>query len=229
MNFKETKVASQKTFFSFCQQFYKPFLMVLGILILVLVTRYFHIIDVFLNDKTLLRHGLQGKVVFLIIAIIMCAVGFPRQIVCFTAGIVYGFLIGTVLATIATICGALLAFGWALWLGHQWAQKYLEHAKLRWISNFIRQHPFSSVLTCRLMPVGSSLLVNMAAGVVGIHFWPFIMATFLGSLPQTLVFVLLGGGVRIGHTDQIIFSLILLALSAGLGAFLMRKTITNKN
>ncbi|MDI2112824.1 TVP38/TMEM64 family protein [Commensalibacter nepenthis] len=214
---------------SILKQFYKPCLMVLGIILVAFFARYFHGLDLFLKDHRLLKSGIQGQIIFLLIAILMCAVGFPRQVVCLTAGVVYGFWLGFLYATIATIVGAVITYSWALWLGKDWGAKYLAHSKLKKISHFIRSNPFSAVLMCRLMPVGSSVVLNTTAGVVGVGYLPFLAATILGSMPQTIVFVLLGGGVRIGHTGQIILSAVLFTLSAGLGIFLMKRSFSKKN
>lgn len=210
-------------------QVIKPLCMVFGIVIVLLLARYFHGFDLFLNDHTLLRRGIKGPLIFLSIAIIMCMVGFPRQLVCLTAGVVYGFWLGIFYATIATVIGALLAYNWARWLGHEWGKKYLSHAKLKKIHHFIQTNPFHTVLICRLMPVGSSVLLNTMAGIVGISVMPFICATFLGSFPQTVVFVLLGGGIRIGHFGQITLSLFLLAVSILAGLILMKRSFNKKD
>ena len=79
------------------------------------------------------------------------------------------------------------------------------------------------------MPVGSSVLLNTMAGIVGISVMPFICATFLGSFPQTVVFVLLGGGIRIGHFGQITLSLLLLAVSILAGLILMKRSFNKKD
>lgn len=210
-------------------QVIKPLCMVFGIVIVLLLARYFHGFDLFLNDHTLLRRGIKGSLIFLSIAIIMCMVGFPRQLVCLTAGVVYGFWLGIFYATIATVIGALLAYNWARWLGREWGKKYLSHAKLKKIHHFIQTNPFHTVLICRLMPVGSSVLLNTMAGIVGISVMPFICATFLGSFPQTVVFVLLGGGIRIGHFGQITLSLLLLAVSILAGLILMKRSFNKKD
>lgn len=207
----------------------KPLLMVFGIVLIFLLARYFHGFDLFLNNHTLLRHGVKGPLIFLGIAILMCTIGFPRQVVCLTAGVVYGFWFGILYAAVATILGAVLAYFWARWLGREWGKKYLAHQKLKKIHQFIQTNPFHTVLICRLMPVGSSVLLNTTAGIVGIPLLPFLTATFLGSSPQTIVFVLLGGGIRIGHTGQIMVSLILLLVSIGIGVILMKRSFGKKD
>lgn len=209
-------------------QFFKPVCMVFGIVAVFLLARYFHGFDLFLNNHTLLRRGVKGPVIFLLIAIIMCMIGFPRQVVCLTAGVVYGFWFGILYATIATVMGAVLAYNWAKWLGRDWGEKYLSHSKLKKIQRFIRTNPFHTILICRLMPIGSSVLLNTTAGIIGIPFLSFVGATFLGSFPQTIVFVLLGGGIRIGHTGQIIVSLVLFLISIGIGIVLMRRNFNKK-
>jgi len=50
------------------------------------------------------------------------------------------------------------------------------------------------VMLIRLCPVGSNFLTNYLAGVTAIPFWTFLTASFLGYLPQSFIFALLGSG-----------------------------------
>ncbi|CAK7193101.1 hypothetical protein COMNV_01314 [Commensalibacter sp. Nvir] len=203
--------------------------MVLGILLVIGLVHYFHGMDLVINKRNVFQHDVKGQFLFLSLIIILCTVGFPRQVVCFTSGVLYGFEMGILYAVVATVLGAIFAYLWALWLGGEWAKKYLAHKKIKKLDKFIRENPFSSVLMFRLMPVGSSLLLNVTCGIIGIRFTSFVAAAFLGSTPQTIVFVLLGSGVRIGHMGQISLSLILFLASAFLGLWLMKSSFARKS
>lgn len=176
-----------------------------------------------------LRDGLRGRLLFLLAGTLICAVGMPRQAVCFAGGIAYGLLAGVLLSSLATVAGCLLGFLWARLAGRDWARRRLEGSTGGWLARLDRlvsHKPFAAILTVRLLPVGSSLALNLAAGVLGVAVLPFAIATLLGSLPQTVIFTLLGGGTRIGHGVQVVLAIVLFAASGAAGLMLMRRQDT---
>jgi uncharacterized membrane protein YdjX (TVP38/TMEM64 family) len=73
------------------------------------------------------------------------------------------------------------------------------------------------------MPVGNNLALNLLAGMSGIAALPFLAATAIGYLPQTLVFALLGKGVRVDGGWQIGIAAAMFAASIALGVWLWRR------
>ncbi|MGY6768323.1 TVP38/TMEM64 family protein [Komagataeibacter sp. NFXK3] len=171
-------------------------------------------------------HGLQagagGVAVFVLLGSVFCGLGLPRQAVCFAAGAAYGIGAGCALATLATVAGCLWGYGWGRWAGRVRMPARLG-ATLARVEGCVRAAPFASVLALRLMPVGSALLLNLAAGMLGVRVVPFVLATLLGSLPQTVVFVLVGTGMRLGGGARIGVAIGLFGLSALVGLWLMRR------
>ncbi len=181
--------------------------------------------DGLLPTVAVLRHGAGGRLLFLLAGGLACAVGMPRQAVCFAGGVAYGLLPGIALSSLATLSGCLLGFLWARLAGRDWARRRLAARADSWLARLDRlaaARPFAAVLTLRLLPVGSSLALNLGAGVLGLRILPFAAATLLGSLPQTVVFTLLGGGTRIGHDAQILIAVALFAASSAAGLRLLR-------
>ena len=56
--------------------------------------------------------------------------------------------------------------------------------------------------------------------------WPFLAASALGYLPQTVVFVLLGSGVRVGKAEQLALAAALFVAASLIGLYLLRRTRT---
>ncbi|WP_259650082.1 TVP38/TMEM64 family protein [Gluconacetobacter diazotrophicus] len=200
----------------------RPALMVAACVAAGLVLRFAPGLHGVMADTALLRGGAWGRVVFLLAGSVICAVGLPRQLVCFAAGVAYGPLDGIVLATLATLAGAVTGFAWARGVGRAALRRRLS-GRLARLDGFVSAHPFTAILTLRLLPVGSALMLNLLAGVSGAGLRPFLLATLAGSLPQTVVFVLLGSGARIGHGWQVALAAVLFAGSAALGLWLMRR------
>ena len=171
----------------------------------------------------LLRDGLRGRLLFLGIGTLICAVGLPRQAVGFAGGFAYGPFMGTLLASIANLAACLIDLWWARSVARDWARRRLLRGRMARLQVFVSANPFNAILTLRLLPVGSSMLLSLLAGLLGVRTLPFLAASLLGSLPQTVIFVLVGSGTRIGQTTQIALAAGLFVASALLGGMLLRR------
>jgi uncharacterized membrane protein YdjX (TVP38/TMEM64 family) len=156
---------------------------------------------------------------------VMTALGAPRQAVAFAAGAAFGLLPALALALAAQLGGCALDYLWArlargLWRGKQ--GKGRDGGKLGRLGQWRERLcavPFRATLMLRLFPVGNNLLLNLAGGFLALPPLPFLAASLLGYLPQTLIFVLLARGARLGHGVEGVLSLILFlaATLAGYG------------
>lgn len=176
-----------------------------------------------LESTDLLRAGLKGRALFLAGAAAWCAFGLPRQVAGFAAGLAYGLWEGTVLITVASTAGCVAGFYWARWGGRDWARTKLGTRFAR-MDAMLTKQPFLSILTLRLLPVGSALLLNILGGVSGMRLLPFVGGTVLGGLPQNLVAVLLGSGVRLNAVWQTVLGGGLFLVSALFGMWLWRRS-----
>ncbi len=178
-------------------------------------------VDLYIRDQ-----GLLGETLFLLAGAAATAVGVPRQAVAFLAGYAFGTVVGVGVALAAQLLGCAVAFFWAGAVGHAWAERRLAGRfgpRLRPVVETLRENPFGAALALRLFPVGSNLALNLLAGMSAIPAVPFLAASALGYLPQTVIFALLGKGVRVDGTWQLVLSGLLLAVSVGLGLWLMRR------
>lgn len=168
------------------------------------------------------RTGLAGEVLFVGLGAAACAVGMPRQAVAFAGGYAFGSIGGLVGAWMAMLVGLIVSFWWARLAGRDFAARRLK-GSLRTLDRFVAANPFSATLTLRLLPVGNNLALNLLAGLSGVAFLPFLAASALGYLPQAIVFALLGAGVRIERETQLALGILLFALSAAGGLWLLRR------
>ncbi len=174
---------------------------------------------------SLVTGGPAGIAEFVGLGAIACAIGLPRQAVCFAGGLAFGATAGTALALAATLIGCLADFLWARLAARDWARSRLlaRFPRLASADRFLGANPFTAILTLRLLPVGSSLMLSLVAGLSATPLGAFMLATAIGALPQTLVFALLGSGIGLGHLAQIILSAALFVASGLLGTWLMRR------
>lgn len=177
-------------------------------------------------DRYVRDEGFWGEVVFLAVGAALTAVGLPRQTIAFLGGYAFGAALGTALALAATLAGCIAAYGWARLLGRDWAERRLAGRfghRLRPLRDVLDDSPFGATLALRLLPVGNNLALNTLAGMAGLRVLPFLAGSALGYLPQTLVFALLGKGIRVEGAWQLTLSVVLLAGSVALGFWLMRR------
>lgn len=177
----------------------------------------------------LVQHaGDQGPLAFIALGGLACTVGIPRQVVAYAAGLAYGFWAGSALALAAELIGCAADFWWARLLARRWVARYLTRsrpdARIARLDRFLATNAFRATLTLRLLPLGSNVALNLLAGVSGVAFGPFLLASALGYVPQTVVFTLLGGGVRVSGAAQMALAAVLMVASVALGITLMRRT-----
>lgn len=166
--------------------------------------------------------GIGGELLFLGLAALATAVGLPRQAVSSLAGYAFGLWLGTALALAGTVAGCIGAFYYARLLARAPLQRKFS-GRVRRLDDFLHDNTFSMTLLVRMLPVGSNVATNLAAGVSSIRAMPFFTGSAIGYLPQTLIFALLGSGVAVDPELRITLSVILFVASGLLGVYLYRR------
>ncbi len=196
--------------------------LLMGLGYLVKVTGLYGLLDETWIDEQIRDKGLAGDLLFLAAGMMMTALGFPRQAVSFLGGYGFGFGEGTALALGSTVLGCVLAFYVARLVGRAYVLG-LFAGRVRRLDYFLHDHPFSTALLLRLLPAGSNLVTNLAAGVSGIRALPFITGSGLGFIPQTVIFALLGSGIHLDPGLRITTGIILFVFSGMIGITLFRR------
>jgi uncharacterized membrane protein YdjX (TVP38/TMEM64 family) len=173
-------------------------------------------------DAHIRGHGVEGLLLFLGMGGLFTALGLPRQIIAFLAGYAFGLIPGTLLGALAALLGCLLAFLYARLFGRNLLRQKLGKRAARF-DRFVHEHPFSMTLLIRLLPVGSNILTNLAAGASSARLLPFLAASFIGYLPQTLVFALVGSGINVAPALRISCAVALFLISGVLGGYLYHR------
>jgi uncharacterized membrane protein YdjX (TVP38/TMEM64 family) len=167
--------------------------------------------------------GIRGPAMFLVLATLLTAVGLPRQVPAFVAGYAFGPWYGTAIALVATVLACSLDFIWVRAIGRDFVRRRFGKA-LRKVDAMLAAQPFIATLTLRLLPVGSNLLLNLAAGLTSVRALPFLAASAIGFIPQTAIFALIGQGSAPSHTHVLAIGVVMFALSAVFGIILLRRT-----
>jgi uncharacterized membrane protein YdjX (TVP38/TMEM64 family) len=173
-------------------------------------------------DVQVRSNGLEGQLLFVVVAAFLAAIGFPRQIISFLAGYAFGLNWGVVFALLACMIGCAISFFFARFIGRDWVKlKFTSH--LAKADKFFSENTFSTTLLIRFMPLGSNVVTNLVAGVSGATAFIFISGSTLGYIPQTVIFALLGSGFNIDMELRITLSVALFLGSVVFGLFLYKK------
>ncbi len=199
-------------------RWWKPALLAIGLISVGLMLR-----AVGFNDLVT-RAGSGGPWAYVGIGAVACAVGVPRQAVAYAGGLALGFWPGAVLALLAEIMACIANFAWARAIGRGWAERWMRRGgRIERMERFLLGNTFGATLAIRLLPVGHNLSFNVLAGLSGVAALPFFAGSAVGFVPQTVVFALLGSGVRVAESTQIVLGAVMLVASIGLGIILLRR------
>ncbi|MFO7535788.1 MAG: VTT domain-containing protein [Kiritimatiellia bacterium] len=114
----------------------------------------------------------------------------PRWPVVFVAGALYGVLWGSILGSIAGTIGALAHFLLSKPLFHSVGDRVRKRFNLP--DHMDDHQTWILLFTLRVFPLSNNSLTNLLAGALGMRVTPFIGATFIGTIPSTLMYAAWG-------------------------------------
>ena len=173
-------------------------------------------------DAQVRGQGWGGAGLFLLVGSALVACGLPRLAVSFLAGYAAGLSEGIALALVASLIGSALDFYYARLFGRDFVRRRLG-ARAQRVDRFLGQNSFATIVAIRFLPVGNNLVTNLVAGISAIPASAFLAGSLVGFVPQTIVFVLLGSGIKVDPPLRVGLSVALFIASAALGAILYRR------
>ncbi len=137
--------------------------------------------------------GLWGLVLFALVYIPACLLMVPGSIITLSAGLLYGVVPATIAISLGSTAGAALAFLVGRFLARGWVERRVaRHPKFQAIDRAIGEQGFKIVLLLRLSPLFPFNLLNYALALTRVSFRDYLLASWLGMLPGTLLYVYLG-------------------------------------
>jgi uncharacterized membrane protein YdjX (TVP38/TMEM64 family) len=121
----------------------------------------------------------------------------PGSILTLGAGFLFGVGVGTVAVSIGSVMGAAAAFLAGRTLARGWVErKVAADPRLRALDGAVARQGFKIVLLTRLSPIFPFNLLNYAYGASPVAFRDYLLASWIGMLPGTLLYVYLGSAVK---------------------------------
>ena len=169
------------------------------------------------------RFGARSSAAFLVVCALGVGIGAPRLGFSAVAGLLFPWWEGILLAQAGTLVGCTIAFLWSRRLGGDFARARAKGRLLRLIAR-VERHPVSTNVLIRVFPIGNALALNVLLGLTPMRLRDFVAGTFLGTLPHTVIYVLLGNSASAGSAGRLLTAFGLLVALAAVSWMLLRRS-----
>ncbi|MFF3838419.1 TVP38/TMEM64 family protein [Streptomyces sp. NPDC001930] len=156
-----------------------------------------------------------GAVMLFGLAYGVCTAAFvPRPVLNLAAGALFGSAFGLTAAVAGTVLGAGMSFTLGRYLGQEALRPMLRGRWLTAADGQLSRHGFRSMLAIRLFPGVPFAAANYCAAVSRMGYVPFLVATALGTVPNTAAYVVAGAQAGEPGSPAFLISAGFIALSA---------------
>src|SRR6266403_1672951 len=189
----------QETSFSVSSRWKWVLYAVAGVLI-VLVLKYFHVQDLLKAALDWIGElGPWGPVIFVGLYVVATVLFVPGSVLTLGAGAVFGVVLGSVCVSISATLGATAAFLAGRYLARDAiARKIAKNEKFAAIDRAVADEGWKIVFLTRLSPVFPFTLLNYAFGLTRVRLSHYVLASWIGMMPGTVMYVYLGSLVNVG-------------------------------
>jgi uncharacterized membrane protein YdjX (TVP38/TMEM64 family) len=137
--------------------------------------------------------GLAGIFIFIAVYAAATVLLAPGAILTIGAGFAFGLWKGFLAVSAAATLGASLAFLVARFVARDKIEAMARrNTKFQRIDNAIGQQGAKLVFLLRLSPVIPFNLSNYFYGLTAVKFWPYVLASWIGMMPGTFLYVYIG-------------------------------------
>jgi uncharacterized membrane protein YdjX (TVP38/TMEM64 family) len=141
--------------------------------------------------------GVAGIFIFIGVYAIATVLLAPGAILTIGAGVAFGLWKGFLAVSAGATLGASLAFLVARFIARDKVEAIAKrNEKFRKIDNAISKQGAKLVFLLRLSPIIPFNLSNYFYGLTGVKFWPYVLASWLGMMPGTFLYVYIGTAGR---------------------------------
>ena len=117
----------------------------------------------------------------------------PGSALTIGAGLLFGIVEGSVIVSIGSTTGAALAFLISRYLARERIEnRFGRNPKFKAIDSAIGRQGGKIILLLRLTPLLPFNLSNYLYGLTAVRFWPYVLASWIGMMPATVLYVYIG-------------------------------------
>ncbi|YCM43580.1 TVP38/TMEM64 family protein [Verrucomicrobiaceae bacterium 227] len=142
--------------------------------------------------------GLWSPLLFILIYVGSAVAFIPASLLTMSAGALFGVVKGVALVSVSSTLAAAISFLLGRFALRDWIEKKLSHKPaFKAIDEAVAREGWKMVLLLRLSPVFPFSLLNYGFGLTKIRFWPAMLASWVGMIPGTILYVYLGSIARV--------------------------------
>ena len=171
-----------------------------AVVALLLALKYLHVQDLLKAALDWIgKLGPWGPVLFVGLYIVATVLFIPGSVLTLGAGAVFGVVLGSVCVSISATLGATAAFLVGRYLARDAiARKIEKNEKFATIDRAVADEGWKIVFLTRLSPVFPFTLLNYAFGLTRVKLSHYVLASWVGMIPGTVMYVYLGSLVNVG-------------------------------
>jgi len=181
-------------------------------------TNHLSALQVMQNLLAFLTNSIWGPLVYIGLYAFRPLILFPSTVLTLAGGFVFGPFLGVLYTIIASNISSTIAFFVGRYFGEGLLKDDGSDGLIQRYARRMRENSFETVMIMRFIFLPYDA-VSYLAGFLRIHYWPFILATALGSIPGTIAFV--GFGASIERFDGGVPSINPVTLAASIGIFII--------
>lgn len=137
--------------------------------------------------------GSAGMGIYAGLYVLACVLFVPGSLLTLGAGAIYGVVAGSLIVSVSSVLGATAAFLVGRHLARGWIAKKIEgNARFAAIDDAVAEEGWRIVGLTRLSPVFSFNLLNYAYGLTRVSLREYVLASWIGMMPGTVMYVYLG-------------------------------------
>lgn len=161
---------------------------------LIFAAKHFHVQDLLKQAlDTVAGLGAWGGVIFVGLYIAATVLFLPGSVLTLGAGAVFGVAWGSVLVSAGSTLGATAAFLVGRYVARDAiARKIAGNARFAAIDQAVANEGWKIVGLTRLSPVFPFTLLNYAFGLTQVRLGHYLLASWIGMMPGTVMYVYLG-------------------------------------
>lgn len=147
---------------------------------------------------TIVGLGAWGPALFIGLYVVATVLFIPGSVLTLGAGALFGALWGSVYVSIGATLGATAAFLVGRYLARGWVAKRIEgHSSFGALDYAVADEGWKIVGLTRLSPVLPFTLLNYAFGLTRVKLLEYVVASWIGMMPGTVMYVYLGSLARV--------------------------------
>ena len=137
--------------------------------------------------------GVWGPIMFILIYVAACVLFIPGSLLTLGAGVLFGVVRGSIYVSIASTIGATACFLIGRYLARDAISKRTAgNPKFAAIDEAVAKEGWKIVGLTRLSPVFPFNLLNYGFGLTRVSLRDYVLASWIGMMPGTVMYVYLG-------------------------------------